>query len=256
MAAAASGDAAAAGAAGGKDSAQDSSGWPDLKVYYALRVDAEKMKARVLVRLGDGSPLLIDKPLGEGHVMLFASGFENVTNDLPLQPGFVPFVDKAARYLSGEDRLGGSRMVDSFVQLRTAESAQNGSAQAGKGVEVVDPEGKRPLSLTEAGTIQSYQLSKSGFYELRYANGKDAVVGVNPDRRESDLDVIPADVLGLWSGAGNPGAQPAESANGAAIVTKEAPVSLWWWVMLLALAVAVAESMVATGYLGTQREEA
>jgi hypothetical protein len=243
-------------AAGGKDSAQDSSGWPDLKVYYASRVDAEKMKARVLVRLGDGTPLLIDKPLGEGHVMVFTSGFENVTNDLPLQPGFVPFVDKAARYLSGEDRLGGSRMVDSFVQLRTAESAQSGAAQAGKGVEVVDPEGKRPLSLTEASTIQSYQLTKSGFYELRYANGKDAVVGVNPDRRESDLDVIPADVLGLWSGTGNPGAQPAESTNGAAIVTKEAPVSLWWWVMLLALAVAVAESMVATGYLGTQREEA
>ena len=147
-------------------------------------------------------------------------------------------------------------MVDSFVQLRTAESAQNGSAQAGKGVEVVDPDGKRPLSLTEAGTIQSYQLSKSGFYELRYANGKDAVVGVNPDRRESDLEVIPEDVLGLWSGTGNPGAQPAQSPAGAVNVTKEAPLSLWWWVMLLALAVAVAESMVATGYLGTQREEA
>jgi hypothetical protein len=210
----------------------------------------------VLVRLGDGSPLLMDKPLGEGHVMVFASGFENLTNDLPLQPGFVPFVDKAARYLSGEDRLGGSRMVDSFVQLRTAESAQSGAAQAGKGVEVVDPDGKRPLSLTEASTIQSYQLTKSGFYQLRYANGRDAVVGVNPDRRESDLEVIADDVLGLWSGSGNPGAQPAESAAGAVNVTKEAPLSLWWWVMLLALAVAVAESMVATGYLGTQREEA
>jgi hypothetical protein len=242
--------------AGGTDRAQDSSGWPDLKVYYASRVDAEKMKARVLVRLGDGSPLLLDKPLGEGHVMVFASGFENLTNDLPLQPGFVPFVDKTARYLSGEDRLGGSRMVDSFVQLRTAESAQSGSAQAGKGVEVVDPDGKRPLSLTEASTIQSYQLTKSGFYQLRYANGKDAVVGVNPDRRESDLEVIADDVLGLWSGSGNPGGQPSESTSSAAIVTKEAPLSLWWWVMLLALAVAVAESMIATGYLGTQREEA
>jgi hypothetical protein len=147
-------------------------------------------------------------------------------------------------------------MVDSFVQLRTAESAQNGSAQSGKGVEVVDPDGKRPLSLSEASTIQSYQLTKSGFYQLRYANGKDAVVGVNPDRRESDLEVIADDVLGLWSGSGNPGGQPAESPVGAVNVTKEAPLSLWWWVMLLALAVAVAESMVGAGYLGTQREEA
>ena len=233
----------------GKDAGQDASGWPDLKVYYASRIDAEKAKARVLVRLSDGTPLLVDQQLGEGHVLVFASGFENVTNDLPLQPGFVPFVDRAARYLSGDDRLGGARMVDSFVQLRTAESGTGGA-----GVEVVDPEGKRPLSLTEAASIQSFQLTKGGFYQLRFANGKDAMVGVNPDRRESDLTVMPEDALKLWSGSGGTGAPAADAAAG--VAAKDSPYSLWWWVMLIALAVAVAESVVATGYLGTQREEA
>jgi hypothetical protein len=246
---AANGQPAAGSAAGGKDAGQDASGWPDLKVYYASRVDADKAKARVLVRLSDGTPLLMDQQLGEGHVLLFASGFENVTNDLPLQPGFVPFVDRSARYLSGDDRLGGARMVDSFVQLRMAELGTGGA-----GVEVVDPLGKRPLSLTEAASIQSFQLRRSGFYQLRFANGKDAMVGVNPDRRESDLAVIPEDVQKLWAGSGGQGAQPADAA--AAIVAKDSPYSLWWWVMLIALAVAVAESVVATGYLGTQREEA
>ena len=237
-------------AAGGKDSAQDSSGWPDLKFYYASRVDAEKMKARVVARLGDGTPLLMDKQLGEGHVLLFTSGFENLTNDLPLQPAFVPFVDQAARYLSGEDRLGGSRMVDSFVQLRTAESAQSGAAQAGKGVEVVDPDGKRPLSLTEAATIQSYQLTKSGFLS-------DAVCeweGCADCSESGPAGVGPGCDSGGCAGAlewdWKSGTQPAESASGAAIVTKEAPLSLWWWVMLLALAVAVAESMVASRLSG------
>ncbi len=227
-------------------------GWSELKVFYAARVDAAKAGARVLVRLGDGAngtPLLMDKALGEGHVLLLASGVENLTNDLPLQPGFVPFVDRAARYLSGEDRLGGARVVDSFVQLRTA-----GPAQSGAGVEVVDPEGRRPLSLAEAGTIQSYQLTKSGFYQLRFANGKDGLVGVNPDRRESDMAVIPEDVLKLWSGSGGSGAA-AEDVPNAEIQRKEAPYSLWWWVMLLALVAAVAESVVAVGHLGTQREE-
>ncbi|WP_213806137.1 BatA and WFA domain-containing protein [Granulicella sp. dw_53] len=226
-----------------------SDGWTELKVFYATRVDAAKAGARVLVRLGDGAngtPLLMDKALGEGHVVVLASGLENLTNDLPLQPGFVPFVDRAARYLSGEDRLGGTRVVDSFVQLRTA-----GAGQSGAGVEVVDPEGRRPLSLAEAGSIQSYQLTRSGFYQLRFANGKDGVVGVNPDRRESDMTMIPEDVLKLWSGSGGP-----EGAPSGEIAAKETPMSLWWWVMLLALVAAVAESVVATGYLGTQREEA
>jgi hypothetical protein len=225
-------------------------GWSELKVFYAARVDAAKAGARVLVRLGDGTPLLMDKALGEGHVLVLASGFENLTNDLPLQPEFVPFVDRAARYLSGEDRLGGARVVDSFVQLRTV-----GAERSGAGVEVVDPDGKRPLSLAEAGTIQSYQLTKAGFYQLRFANGKDGLVGVNPDRRESDMTVIPEDVLKLWSGSGGQG-EAAESAAGAEISRREAPMSMWWWVMLLALVAAVAESVVAAGHLGTQREEA
>ena len=34
------------------------------------------------------------------------------------------------------------------------------------------------------------------------------------------------------------------------------PVSLWWYVMLLALLAAMAETALASRYLGTQREEA
>jgi hypothetical protein len=230
----------------------DAGGWQDLKVFYATRVDAAKAGARVLVRLGDGgdgTPLLMDKAVGEGHVLLLATGLENLTNDLPLQAGFVPFVDRAARYLSGEDRLSGARQVDSYVQLRTA-----GAERSGAGVEVVDPDGRRPISLAEAGTIQSFQMTKAGFYQLRFANGKDGVIGVNPDRRESNLEAIPADTLRLWSGTGSAG-DGVEQAAGSA-PRPETPMSLWWWIMLLALVAAVSESVVAMGYLGTQREEA
>ena len=97
---------------------KDSAGWADAQFYYASVVDPGR--SRVVARLADGTPLLLDKQIGQGHVLLFASGFENVTNDLPLHPAFVPFVDHAARYLSGEEGLSGARTVDSFVQLRSA----------------------------------------------------------------------------------------------------------------------------------------
>ena len=137
----------------------------DVKFFYAARVDPER-KARVVARLADGTPLLIDKQMGEGHVLLFASGFDNLTNDLPLNPAFVAFVDQTARYLSGEERVSGARVVDSFVQLRTPETAQSGAAQAGKGVDVIGPDGKRPLSLKEAAAVQSFQLAQGGFYQI------------------------------------------------------------------------------------------
>jgi hypothetical protein len=41
----------------------------------------------------------------------------------------------------------------------------------------------------------------AGFYQIRFANGRDALIAVNPDPRESDLEPIPDDVLKLWSGA-------------------------------------------------------
>jgi hypothetical protein len=120
-------------------------------------------------------------------------------------------------------------------------------------VEVIDPDGKRPLSLSEAATVQSFELTRAGFYQVRFANGKEALLAVNPDRRESDLEPMPSDVLQLWTGTG--GTAPAAEKAAAAEESKSR-FSLWWYVMLVALAAAVAESIIGANYLGTQREEA
>jgi hypothetical protein len=225
----------------------DASGWSDLKVYYAAAVNSDQ--ARVIARLTDHTPLLLEKQIGEGHVLLFASGLDNLTNDLPVRPAFVPFVDRAARYLSGSGAIGRSRLVDSFVPLRNAAS-QSGT----EGVEIIGPDGRRALSLAEAAAAQSFQLTHAGFYMIRFANGKDALIGVNPDRRESDLEPIPSELLQLWgahSATPSAAAAPFESAQ-----EKNPARSIWWYVMLLVLVAAVAESIIASRYLGTQREEA
>ena len=237
-------------------SMKDADGWTGTKFFYAAAVDPEK--ARVVARLADGTPLLIDKQVGEGHVLLFASGFDNLTNDLPLSPGFVAFVDETARYLSGEERVSGARVVDSFVQLRNPVNQASGNAAAkGATVDIIGPDGKRPLSLKEAAAAESFQLARAGFYQIRFANGRDALIAVNPDRRESDLETIPDDVLKLWSGsAGTSGAEATGTAGTEpAAQAPNSVSSLWWWIMLLLLVDALAESGLASRYLGTQREE-
>ena len=153
---------------------------------------------------------MLDKQIGEGHLLLLTSGLDNLTNDLPLHPVFVAFVDHAARYLSGSEELSGSRLVDSYVQLRAA-SQPSGSLGT---VEVIDPEGQRPLSLDEARHAQSIRLEHTGFYRIRFASGRDAVIGVNADRRESDLLPMSDDLQKLWSGSSaGQSAQTAASTN-------------------------------------------
>jgi hypothetical protein len=165
-----------------------------------------------------------------------------------LQPVFIAFVDKAAKYLSGSGELSGAKIVDSFVQLRSSPATSDKAAT----VEVIDPEGTRPLSLNEARTAQTLRLARAGFYQIRFANGRDAMVGVNPDRRESDLTPITPEMRSLWTGSNT------DQAFGPKAVTAEIkyqPLSLWWYFMLLALAVAVTEAFFSTRYLKTDREE-
>ena len=116
----------------------------------------------------------------------------------------------------------------------TSNSAMPGSKA--QGVEVTDPEGKRPLTLGEAASAQSFQLTEAGYYQLRLANGRQNEVGVNPDPKESNLDVIPDDVLALWQGKGGQSSQEASAPAARQRPTRRRR-ALWWYVMLLVLAV-------------------
>ena len=115
---------------------RDNGGWAEGKIFYASAVDSGG--ARVAARLTDGTPLLLDKQVGEGHVLLLTSGLENLTNDLPLHPVFVAFVDHAARYLSGSERLSGSQARGFICQLRAATQPIGAAGN----VEVIDPDGR------------------------------------------------------------------------------------------------------------------
>lgn len=222
-------------------------GWPGVKFYYAL--DVEPGDARVIVRLADQTPLLLEKRIGEGRIVLLTSGLDNLTNDFPLNPAFVPFIEQTARYLSGSQQQGGARPVDAYLELR------NSRDQAQR-VEITDPQGKRPLTLGEASSAQSFQLNEAGYYQIRFANGRQDEIAVNPDPKESNLDVIPSDVLALWQGSGNTeDASTGSPAPPAAAAPQRIPQSIWWYVMLFVLLAALGESAIASHYLGTLRDD-
>lgn len=221
-----------------------------VKVFYALNVDASG--ARVAARLGDQTPLLLEKRIGEGKVILLTTGLDNLTSDFPLQPAFVPFVEQTALYLAGSAAEGGQRSVDAYLDLRNGDRGDSKNGNASGATEITDPAGKRALSLTEAASAQSFQLTDAGYYRIRLASGKQNEIGVNPDPKESNLDVIPKDVLALWQG------QPAQTdtpSNGMPAAPRTLPQSIWWYVMLAAVAASLIESVVASRYLGTQRDE-
>ena len=59
---------------------------------------------QVVARFSNGSPALLERSLGQGRVVLFASDVDRRWNDFPLHPSFVPFAIETLRYAAGDRR--------------------------------------------------------------------------------------------------------------------------------------------------------
>ncbi len=215
-----------------------------VKFYQVIKVDPGQ--SHVVARLTNQAPLLLEKQVGEGRVIVFTSTFDNVGNDLPLHASFVPFVEETARYLGGQQDRSTNVAVDSYIELRSVK-------ERGAAIDVTEPDGTHPLSLKDATTTQTFQVTREGFYEIHRANGRQEMVAAHADRRESDLTPIPPETLALWK---NTGLGPDTPSPDGAADTQARPWSLWRYALLLVLITAIIESVFASRYLSVEKEVA
>jgi len=178
-------------------SIQRANRWEGVKFYQVVRV--EPGSAKVVARLADQAPVLLEKQVGQGRVIVFASALDNLSNDFPLHASFVPFVQETAGYLAGLEDAARNLTVD-------ADDA------------------------------------REGFREVRRL-GRQELVALNADRRESDFALIPDETLALWRHTGQ------ESAATGGSAPDQKPFGLWWYVLMAALVLALVESLVAGGLL-------
>jgi hypothetical protein len=208
---------------------------------FTRSVNVEPNEAdRVLMRLADGTPLLLDRALGSGRVLLFTSSLDKGWNDLPLQPAFVPLMAGIANYL-----LGGAGFT-SEADLGTTLSVR---ALGFAGAQIFDPSGDAALGLG-AGS-DDVLLDQVGFYEV-VGGGTSELVAVNFDARESDLAPIDATTLERWKGLG---VRPGEATTPVAVSaqTDRVPSSLGPWLVMLLLMLIVVESLVGNWHLRIRR---
>lgn len=215
-----------------------------VKFFQAVKIEPAQL--RILARLNDDTPLLVERTFGNGKILFFASTFDNISNDLPIQPAFVPFIEQTALYLAGADERPSYAVVDSFIELRTGTPAPNARMAA---VEMLDPKGARVLTLQESVKAQTVQATAEGYWEIGRENGRRELVAVNADRRESDLAPLPDETVKIWQNMSTSG-----TSNGEAPTAEESkPVSFWWYLALLMFAAGIVESMMAVQYLRTDR---
>jgi len=233
-----------AGFVDAQDAALSGAGrFENVQFLDTARISA-KPNGRVIAKLADGSPLLIDEPMGEGRMLIFASTLDNSTNDFPLHASFLPFVAQTGRYLAGTADTPVSVVAGTPVSLRRTRNV-------GTAADVIGPDGKHEMSLSEAAKAFSFDLTRDGFYEVERADGQRLLMAVHADRRESDLTPAPAETLELWRNTGGAAARgtAAGSAASASVGRQTQAFTFWRYLLALALAAALVEWIFASRYL-------
>jgi hypothetical protein len=221
---------------------RDAGDWHSVRFFRHRTVEAGE-NDKVLIAYEDGAPLLIERTIGAGRMLVLTAPVEREWNDLAIHPLFVHFIAEAARYLVRGDASAASTTVGSVILT--------GLTAAGGG-QIFDPRGERVLGLAQTAAADRLIPDETGFYEIR---GNDGVrwVAVNVDARESDLTPLPATFVDRWRAM-----QVRKAAPSVAAATPTAadakPRSFGSAVLWLAAALLLAELLLANRYLAIRRE--
>jgi hypothetical protein len=206
---------------------------------YGYRAVTPVESAQVLGRFDGGAPAVLERRVGRGRVLLWASTLDRSWSDLPISPVFLPFVHRAVRYVTAYQEPKPWLMVGQVL-----DPALVSAPRAAQRV-VLTPAGKR-VPLTDEGS-EVMELAEAGFYELRGREGEDipVVVAANVDPAEADLTTIdPKEITA--AAVGVPGG---EGAGGAGVpLTEDAQEKnqrLWWYLLLVGAALLAADTLVS-----------
>jgi hypothetical protein len=144
---------------------------------------------RVLARLDDGEPLLVERPVGAGSVLLLGTALHVDWTNLPLKPLFLPLVTRLTFRLAGAESERTMVLAGAPVTVPLGKGA---SQAKGAEIDVVRPSGEvlRVRAKEQDGHIFRYaDTHETGVYLVRRVDRQPSeqhAFAVNIDPVESD----------------------------------------------------------------------
>ncbi|MGH1470732.1 MAG: BatA domain-containing protein [Cellvibrionaceae bacterium] len=220
-------------------------------------------KAEVLMSFDNGSPALIEKQIGKGRAIIFASSLDVEWNNLPLQSVYLPFVHETLKYLARRANKKSFYSVGERIPLIEFGNKKAGSflfdVSSESTFNLIDPSGNKiridSQEKTDGNenTLPSFVPDVPGIYtqyvvgaQMENENFSAIYYAVNNPVEESNLQTIPpGDMLDSIL---NPETTPTQSAAVRSQRLKaelEKPQRLWWWILLAVFLLLITESIVA-----------
>jgi Aerotolerance regulator N-terminal/von Willebrand factor type A domain len=200
-----------------------------------------------LARFDDGHIALLERKVGRGRVLVWASSFDGIWNDLPLQPVFLPVAHQMAKYAAAYADERPWSIVGQVANLPSIfrDSTAAGDAASKADYVAVAPSGER-IRL-EGTAKRSVELTEQGFYELQRSGSRaePRVVAVNVDLTESDLTAVEPQLLtsAMLARAGTDSASSTVEAS--TPVDLERRQGFWWYLLAAVLLLLVGETLLS-----------
>jgi hypothetical protein len=223
--------------------------YQSVLVYKHVRMDTKGTSGvRVLARLDDGEPLLAERDMERGKVLLLGTSAHVGWSNLPLRPIFLPLLVQLTYHLAGVEQARHMLLAGSPLLLPLEGAARP------SGMEILPPGGELIRRKTEdpqgqpLKTFRYDDTHQVGIYQLRLlAAGGTRQIGfvVNVDPDEADpAKIEPEELRVLFTPAPLIFAEDPDDLSGTFAWLREG-TGLWEWFLTAVLIALVFEPLLA-----------
>ncbi|MDZ4404734.1 BatA domain-containing protein [Prosthecobacter sp.] len=166
----------------------------EFRHWFEFAQPTNNENTQRILNLDRNVPLLLEKKHGQGRVIAAATTANAEWTNLPLQPFFVPLMQRLTTYLATEGSAPAWQLVGSTIRLNLEK------AELGAEFTLRDPTGQtQALKSQQEGDkvfVQSPPIAQPGIFQLqRIGTDKITFLAFNTDNTESDLKPLPADQI-------------------------------------------------------------
>ena len=169
-----------------------------VEKHFKLKLPA-RSKAKVVLAIDNGDPLIVEEPIGRGRVVLVATSADVSWTPMPLWPSYLPIVQEVLNYAIG----GRLRQKTILVGDQLGATVPTPAGDVSLSLQTPNDrvEDLRLRTEGDYGTWTFGETTTSGVYTAEFGPpiSRTERYAVNVDTVESDLTrLTPEELRGLW----------------------------------------------------------
>jgi hypothetical protein len=202
---------------------------------------------QVVARFTHGSPAIVEQTFGLGRVVMFASTADTAWNDFPVRPSFVPLLHRTLGAIVQRQDEGLNVRVGQKFNRRLPSELLDQEARISKPRQAASLLEQRRIELVNGWPLLQFENTDfSGIYEVGVGETKGVLrFAAQPNPEESSLDELSAEQKKLLSASAHVVEWAPSTSIRDQIQFASGGAEFWLPIVLLALALAGAETVLA-----------